>query len=239
MNTFNNRHDLKILKKLYDITIDQLKSEFRKEEIITNNINKIKSKINLIDKKKNSKYNFFIKKYPYECKDCKRRFEEKTDLNTHKKKKFCDYSGVLNPNFNIYDINYLKYELDTSNKYLSKILNKIEYFYEKKKSLKDKINILSKKCNKCHKNNYLYFEELNCSNNHIICQDCLDLEETYNSCPVCFDIINIKKCPICMSFKSNMVNLNCKNPHPYQICIECVDSVLNSNGKCPFCREIM
>ena len=238
---FTNINNLKIMKKFDNYIKERLKSESKKPKVIYAQMEVIQKQIVKQEKEQDKKDKHIIMKYPLLCNDCNRRYKNKKSLKDHKRSGMCDYTGIYMSNWRQWNHSSLDDYIDSMNRSINKITNIIKDLESTRKMIKEQIRNLSTKCQKCNKKNKSFLEELNCSHNHVLCHDCLDnhIDDGSNNCPVCDDIINMKKCPICMGYKGTMVDLSCGNTHPYQICITCFDSILNSNAQCPFCRVIM
>ena len=244
-----NIKSIKYLRKLENTVKNEIRSNKRKPDIIKENLQNIQNEIDKSEKSLKIQNNNILRKYKVICSNCNKRFKNAKELNSHRnhidkinkrKLQYCDYTGVHLVN----DFNYVVYNLKETSR---KIKKKLDNLTQENKTLQkwlieinDRIKSLTIRCSVCNKLQDDQITKINCSNEHYICQNCIDencIDDDVNNCPVCFDIINMKKCPICMSFKNDMKDLPCKNTHPYKICESCFLSVISVNPFCPFCRE--
>ena len=96
-----------------------------------------------------------------------------------------------------------------------------------------RIEEISVVCQKCKKNTDCV-DACSCSYNHILCSLCI---KDTDKCPLCKEILNFEKCPICLEERKNIIDVNCGNNH--RICKKCINTVLDTNPKCPFCRVLI
>ena len=94
-----------------------------------------------------------------------------------------------------------------------------------------RVEEISMVCQKCKKNTDC-IDACSCSYNHNLCSLCI---QDTDKCPLCREILNHEKCPICLEERKHIIDVNCGNNH--RICKKCINTVLDTNPKCPFCRE--
>ena len=235
-------NNIKLLNK-YKLEIkDSIKINNSKVKVLNiyikdlnNNIDKNNKKINKL-----MSQNKIRKKYV--CSICAIKKLNKADLESHICR-FEYFRPVYHNSENIYD--HILHEILKENHILN---NDLESKYKSIKittkrsvslinTLQDiieRIKILSKVCHKCKKgidiNNY-YLEEVGCKYNHILCNKCFDNND---QCPLCFEILQNEICPICLERKKYIIDVKCGNNH--KICKKCINTILETQPKCPFCR---
>ena len=203
---------------------------------LSNNIDKNNKKINkLMSQNK-------IKKR-YVCSICAVKKLNKADLESHTCR-FEYFRPVYHNSENIYD--HILHEILKENHILN---NDLESKYKSMKvtiklnlklnntleNIIERIKILSKVCHKCKVgccvNNNYYLEEVGCKYNHILCNKCFNNND---QCPLCDEILQNEICPICLERKKNIIDVKCGNNH--KICKKCINTILDTQPKCPFCR---
>ena len=239
---YRNLKNVKNVKILY-----QYKSEIKeiikinnsKIKVIDNLINEYNTKIEKYEKnvkkimKNHAKYKKFV------CEHCALKTLTKKDLEKHK----CGFTYFRsvpgrydNPVFDhklheiLIELNDLKFTNNEKIRSVNQLRKSVKKLNSEINEIDDIIKDLLLVCQKCKKKN-LYLEECGCSYNHILCNECFT---DINKCPLCSEILNLELCPICLEHKKKIIDIKCGNHH--KICKKCMNSIIDTNPKCPFCR---
>ena len=238
----NKINSIKLLNK-YKVEIkDLIKINNSKIKVINNYIKELNDNIEKNNKKINKSMSQNKVKKRYVCPICAVKKLTKKDLESH----ICRFVYFRNVDYRketIYD--HILHEALKENHILNNDLeSKIKTIKITEKSnlelnsvliqVNDRIKNLSLTCHKCKKkvdvNNY-FLEEVGCKYNHILCNKCFDNND---ECPLCFEILQNEICPICLERKKNIIDVKCGNNH--RICKKCINTILDTQPKCPFCR---
>jgi len=232
---FQQIKNIKLLNKYKDRIKENIKSNNSKIRVVKNVIKELNNTLEKNEKKmKKMMMNNKLKKR-FVCIKCCIKTLTKEELDKH----YCFFRYHRGCNI-IYD--HLLHEVLKEN-------HSIEYdIINKSRDIKDTevsnesfkillietltiIKEISLICQNCKKNNGCV-KDCECSFNHILCSLCI---KDSNKCPLCLEILNYVICPICMEERKHIIDVNCGNNH--RICKRCINTILNTNPKCPFCRE--
>ena len=234
-DNIKNIKNIKLLNKYKSDTKEKIKSNNNKIKVVKNIIKELNNTLERNEKKiKKLMTNNKIKKR-FVCIKCGIKKLTKNELDEHK----CVFNYYRDCNI-IYD--HLLHDVLRENHILNTDINgknkNIDYTKLYNKRLDEilyEIQITIKKvslvCQKCKKNSGC-LEDCQCNFNHMLCSFCI---KDIDKCPLCLEILNYEICPICLEDKKHIIDVNCGNNH--KICKKCINTVLDTNPKCPFCRE--
>jgi len=220
-------------------------------------LNKYKSDIKYLIKRNNCKikrFNDIIIKSNNELEKTIKKLNKRIRSNNNKKKFICEVcceKTLSQNNFKAHKCGSYHYSEEIIDKPTRKLKEEVndlrDEIHYKSINIKmtedenDFLNIqlykvitrveeISMVCQKCKKNTDCV-DACSCSYNHNLCSLCI---KDTDKCPLCREILNHEKCPICLEERKNIIDVNCGNNH--RICKKCINTVLDTNPKCPFCR---
>jgi hypothetical protein len=128
------------------------------------------------------------------------------------------------------EVNELRDKIRLKSRNLKDMEDKNVYLNLQLDEVLTKIKEISLVCQNCNNNNGCV-KNCECSYNHILCNLCI---KAADKCPLCLELLNYEICPICMEERKHIIDVNCGNNH--RICKRCINTILNTTPKCPFCR---
>ena len=184
-------------------------------------------------KKRNKRMKSNTNKKNVVCEKCGEKTFSQKNLKTHKcfDNWFWRKTNVDIPTRNIIEeVDELRGEIRFKSSKVQDMEDKNVRLIRQLNQVITKVEELSVVCQKCKKNTDCV-ETYSCSYNHILCSLCI---KDTDKCPLCREILNFEKCPICMEERKHIIDVNCGNNH--RICKKCINTILDTKPKCPFCR---